>query len=508
MKKLLILTALMCLMGVSTSFSASFERIKGIGVDRQDMTAAQVEGRTQALKRASEFWLLRQPCTKEAPQRIFAFKDAIWNAAAENGIDPWLIASVIFVESCGRPDAKSPTGPTGIGQFTKASARDEGLKVKTTRQTRYVKEKVWTGRGKKRHQITRRRKIVETVTVIDERLDPLKSIGAMARRLKKRITWYGQADFAVADYHMGAGRLVKLLSVHAGRKLKLESARSYLLQRNLTYPDIFFRNSPYHNRQMFLVLQALREKVDFTTTYYFRVMEAYDLLNIYYQNPMEYRARWERHLNQFRGDKPTPNRMWTFYTPDQVQQMKFENLESLRNAMGTRLVELPQPWETFGYYVRLHGPSAIAEADPTNQRAYLAADPATIGCLIYVLNEVKLMRLRAKKKYYPYEVNSLVRTWLTQSGIGQTNSNAVTDLPTHTLGKAFDLPRKNMRDGMETDMVFILTDMENWGMLAMIYEGTQKTIHVVPHPEFEQFFTKVYRDAVSGVINNKRTEQY
>ncbi len=57
---------------------------------------------------------------------------------------------------------------------------------------------------------------------VDERYVPERAIWAMARRVSNRRSWLGgHVDFAIAEYHMGAGRMAKLLSAYFGRTIRV-----------------------------------------------------------------------------------------------------------------------------------------------------------------------------------------------------------------------------------------------------------------------------------------------
>jgi len=159
------------------------------------------------------------------------------------------------------------------------------------------------------------------------------------------------------------------------------------------------------------------------------------------------------------------------------------------------LVPLPVPYAQYGLSPRLAGKSPIAERDPKNRQAYVASEPATVGLLIYIANEARLL---AGRNFQAIEVNSLVRSEEYQGRLQGSNPNARTALPTHTIGKAFDLPLKGKSSAYRRDLLFILSDLESVGMLAFIPEGSQDTIHVVVHPEWEQFFTVVYQKATAS----------
>ncbi len=510
MRKLAFVTAMLVSFAFPTQ-TASVTRIAGLGVDRAKLTETQLFARADTLQRNSDFYLLRHPQAKHAPRRIF--NPDIWSiirqAGADQNVDPLIIASLIYIESYGISDAKSPTGPAGIGQFSKAAAKDMGLVIKNVLIGSH-KQPVYgfRGKGKARRRVIVKYKTVKDYRHVDDRLDPAKAIPAMAKRLAQQIRIYGRTDFAIQQYHDGGGPVLKLVSLYTGipRPIRLigklvspmrlevteKTVGDIIKDRALTYPEVFFKNTPIYKPEVFRFLAEAREKSDFAPTYYFHVMEAKRLLMLYRENAAAYDALFDRFRNRFGGSLPLSNLMWSYYTPDQVEQMRFDDLLAIRNAKKSgRLVDLA--WPDLGFYPRLSGSSPIAEKDLPHQREYIATETSTAGCLLYVINELRLLE---GSKFMPLEVNSLVRTDETQNGLHASNSNSQTKLPTHTMGKAIDLPLTKKSGEYKRHLLFVLYDLEIAGRLAFIKEGTQDTIHVVPNPAYDQFFSDYYRAAV------------
>ena len=285
-------TALVMLLCIATATRVSADSLDaGLGAGRGSLTAEQVAARSERLEVSTSFSLLRFPEALQAPGRIF--KPAIWNviesAARDYDLDPMILAGMIFIESYGDPLAKSPTGPAGIAQLTKGSARELGLSTgrKVRVGTKTVKKTRWVGKGKNRRRVaqTVRQPVYKTV---DERYIPSRAIQAMARRVSNRRGWLGgKVDFAIAEYHMGAGRMAKLLSAYFDRTIKPSEVTAAMSGTPLTYADLFWTNTPYHRPDVYEALDDLN-RVDYSPTYYFRVKQAMRLLDVYRQSPDEY----------------------------------------------------------------------------------------------------------------------------------------------------------------------------------------------------------------------------
>src|SRR5215216_4650990 len=256
MKQLLIRVMLVCITTATSVFADSLDA--GLGADRSSLSPEQIAERSERLEASTSFSLLRFPEALRAPTRIL--NPETWGyieeAAEAHDLDPMILAGIMFIESYGDPFAKSPTGPAGIAQMTKGSARELGLSIgkrvrvgsKSVRKTR------WVGKGKNR------RKVVETVQqpiykTIDERYVPERAIAAMARRISNRRAWLGgNVDFAIAEYHMGAGRMAKLLSAYFGRTIRVSDVPDVMRSANLSYAELYWTNTPYVRPEVYQTL--------------------------------------------------------------------------------------------------------------------------------------------------------------------------------------------------------------------------------------------------------------
>ena len=140
------------------SAAPEYVDLRGLGKDRENLTPELIASRSERLEATLDFYLLRLSQAAGAPDRIF---DAdIWRsiqaASDQYDIHPMVLAGMIFIESYGDPLAKSPTGPAGIAQMTKSSAKEMGLvvgkriQIGSKEQTRTRK----VGKGKNRRTIT------------------------------------------------------------------------------------------------------------------------------------------------------------------------------------------------------------------------------------------------------------------------------------------------------------------------------------------------------------------
>jgi uncharacterized protein DUF5715 len=163
----------------------------------------------------------------------------------------------------------------------------------------------------------------------------------------------------------------------------------------------------------------------------------------------------------------------------------------LEGALATGgLAPLPAHPERFNLAPRLDGPHPIGEKDLGNQVNYLAARPATIGALIVVASRVRSG---------PVEITSLVRHSEYQSVLKETNGNATTSVPMHTMGLAFDIALVNTPMARIQEIRRVLQEMRAAGDILFIGERQQLVFHVVPQPSRLGYFTGIYQQAVGAV---------
>lgn len=252
-------------------------------------------------------------------------------------------------------------------------------------KTRFV------GKGKNRRTIveTKQQPVYKT---IDERYVPERAIMAMARRVSNRRGWLGgKVDFAVAEYHMGAGRMARLLSAYLGRTVKVSNVTSEMQQTSLSYPELFWTNTPYFRPAVYEMLDRLTA-VDYSPTYFFRVRQSMRLLDIYRQSPNDY-VRLAAGFQGRLGQAVLPSWEWSFVSDADAADRPMRSFRELEQEMGERFVLLPDIASDFGVRGRA-----------MNTRAMLAAERSTIGSALFVAHHLK--RLQGDR-YKELEINSM-----------------------------------------------------------------------------------------------------
>jgi hypothetical protein len=170
-----------------------------------------------------------------------------------------------------------------------------------------------------------------------------------------------------------------------------------------------------------------------------------------------------------------------------LELLVLDGYADLEDALWTGgLAPLPGDPLRFNIIARTEGEHPIGEKDLANQAAYLAARPATIGALLEVASRVTSG---------PIEVTSLVRHSDYQDELRETNVNANTAVPMHTMGLAFDIALVNTPFERIQEIRRVLEAMRDDGDILFIGERRQLVFHVVPQPSRLGHFTELYTRA-------------
>jgi hypothetical protein len=341
--------------------------------------------------------------------------------------------------------------------------------------TRAVKKTRYVGKGKNRRKVvvTRQEPVYKTV---DERYVPERAIPAMARRVANRRAWLGgKVDFAIAEYHMGAGRMAKLLSAYFDRTVKVSDVTEEMLGSRVSYEELFWTNTPYFRPEVYEALDDLN-RVDYSPTYYFRVRQAMRLLGLYRESPAEYTRIASGYQGRL-GHTVLPSWQWSFLDESDPNVVPVRSLGDLETGMGDRFVLLPELSLDFGVRGR------VPQSGPAR-----AGERSTVGSALFVAHHLK--RLQGDR-YRGFEISSM---------LSHEGEHAEAP-PLHSLGWAFDISASGLSSRDERDLKFVLTDLRQAGLLAYGDEDhDDASLHVVRHPDHAQKFEQFYWDVMAGAV--------
>src|SRR5579884_1549923 len=460
-------------------------RLAGIGLDRKDLSDELIEKRTELMIEAQTFGIMRDPRALAGAERVTSPRmQAIFREAERrSGIRASLIAAIAYLESWGESSAQSPTGPKGVMQIATGTARTMGLRqVYATRyRVTTSRKRVRTKRG---HTISRmvRHRTRYSVLVRDERLQPARAIPAAAMYISRLQQRYGGLDWAIFAYHCGEGCVNSMKSL-------LEHAKG--VKPPYTVAKLFFEGSPANNRELYEAVQREMAR-DYSPTYYFRVIRAEQLLQLYKKDPAAFKKLFADYRYEPNPLERAPHRLSIWL---KAQDLQFQNCDDLKREEGKRLARVFDDPSFFGFRLRK---DQIGAADLLNRDYYLQATPAAIGTLTYIAYETHRLYDAMKSrdgKYVPLDVTSLVQPLsVFQNAVAKkTPPEAVQ----HCTGQVFDINYRNLPLSEREALDFVLADMGWHGYLGFVEENPGSgTLHIGSSPSSRDFFTEVYEDAL------------
>jgi hypothetical protein len=470
--------ALLCLCGnlfARPDYFTPEHRLSGVGVDRAEMTPRVLDDRTDRMIESETFAILREPQALAGAERITGPRlTRIFDAAAaSSGLPASLISAIAYLESWGDANALSPAGPKGIMQFSEATARAAGLRV--VRSTRF---KITTDRklvrrksGKPIYRVVRHR-TPYTVMVRDDRLNPERAVPAAANYLARLENKFGGRDWAVFAYHCGEGCISELLPL-------TQSALGH--KPRPTVADMFFAASPALHRDLYEAIQRHMQR-DYSPTYWFRIMRAEQLLNLYRTDRATFRELLEEFRNPTNPARRANDRLMTWLKSEDTF---YRSANDLKQAEG--LVIAPDDPKLFGFTL----PKPPGDSD-----LYLQATPAAIGTLLYIAFETRRLFEEHKprgEQFMPLQVVELVSTNDRPAEAGTLLVDP--EFPEHSTGQVFDIDQSNLPPGERESLNFILDDLGWDGYLGFI-QVTGDTLHIGCSPESREFFAKIFDEAV------------
>jgi Transglycosylase SLT domain len=445
-------------------------RIIGIGADRDDLSADQIDLRTDRMIDSQTFAIMREPEALLGARRITdpKLKALFVSASQHSGFPVSLLEAVAYLESWGDPKAESKSGPKGIMQISEATARDMGLKVLHSTRYHVTKEKVSVPtktRSPKFKIVTH--KVPYTVTVRDDRLLPARAIPAAAVYLAGMEQKFGGRDWAIFAYHCGQGCV--------GEMLDLTRRAHGIPKDQLTVPRMFFSQSPSWNQELNHAVSQQMQR-DYSPTYYFRVRRAEQLLDLYRKDPVAFALLQKSYKSEFASGPRAPHRLSVWLRRD---DLIFRTENDLRLASGLSPA-LDRP-EFFGYSLNL-GAGDLS-----------SASPAALGTLAYVAYETRRLYedLRPKgQAFQPLPVTSLVES---EDALRSSQHEALS----HASGQVFDIEYSSLPPGEVECLRFVLDDMGWDGYLGFVEEGSGN-LHIGCSPSSREFFTTVYQEAAEA----------
>lgn len=383
-------------------------------------------------------------------ERTAVFRAQVESAAPAAGVEPDLLEAIVFLESAGRPDAVADArleGAVGLTQILAETGRNLLAMRVDPAAARRLSRRI--RRAERRGQTAAARRLRARRSRVDERFDPVKSLRATARYLRFARGRLGLPDLAVASYHMGVGNLENVIA---------DFGRTGSAPRS--YAELYFGSSPRARPAPYRRLAALG---DDSSTYFWRVLAAREIMRAYRQDPggLERTAALQIAKSSSEEFLHPADRTEAFADPEALE-------EAYRDG---RIRAFPNAPRRLGL-VRDRRMGELAKRLEREPRLYRGLRREAYVLAAYM---ARMVRVAAGSRA-PLVVTSTVRDREYQRLLVRRNREATQHYSLHTSGYAFDVLRSYRSRAQALAFQFALDRLRALNLIAWVREPA--AIHI------------------------------
>ena len=375
-------------------------------------------------------------------RRVDALRPLVESATRGKDVDAGTLEAVVFLESGGRPDViaggKDPANASGLAQIVAETGQSLlGMHVDLERSralTRAARRAAARGRpAAARRALAQRRRV-------DERFDPRRALAGAVRYLETAQERFGRDDLALVSYHMGIGNLEQVISAYGGDRP--------------SYVRLFFDSTPLRHAPAWRLLSGFG---DDSSTYYWRVLAAQEIMRLFREDPATLQRRDELQTNKASSEEilhPEPE-TYVFASPDDVDSARDDG----------SLVALPSDPQRLGFRID----PRMGELAPRLDRKaedYRALRPEALRLARWMGPQVT----RISGTPGPLTMTSAVRDQPYQDLLTQRNIEATSAYSLHITGYAFDVLRRYRSRGQAVAFQFLLDRLQALNLIAWVRE--------------------------------------
>ncbi len=396
-------------------------------------------------------------------QRAEAFRPLVEQAVADSGFGADLVEAIVFLESGGRPDViagDDPVAASGLTQILAETAQNFlGMSVDLN-QSRALTVRI--AGAVQRGNVAQAERLRERRRAIDARFDPEQALAGTIRYLSAARERLGRDDLAVVSYHMGIGNLTNILRAYASADPDT-AVPDLVEEQDLSWVRVFFDTAPDRSSAAHELLARLG---DDSPTYYWRVLAAQEIMQLYRDDPERLQE-----LDVLHGSKGSAEEV--LHPPSETE--RFADGADLARAWETHDLQ-PLPSDSgLGFAVdRTMGELAPQLGQP--EELYRGLRAEALALLVYMAGRVQALSGATQ----PLKVTSTVRDDAYQRLLRDGNPEATHGYSLHTTGYAFDIRRRYESGAQAQAFQFELDDLTARGLIAWIREPA--AIHVTAGP--------------------------
>ncbi len=325
------------------------------------------------------------------------------------------LEALVFLESAGRPDARTANGTEGAVGLTQIVAGTAttllDMQVDVAASKQLTKQLDRSRKPARRADLAARRRAV------DERYDPVKSLAATARYLNfARKELGGSTELAFVSYHMGVGNLQNVLKAYADGEDT----------DGLRYAQVYFDSTPIRHAAAHAKLASLG---DDSSNYLWKLRAAERIMALSRDDPSE--------LARVQALQTSKNSAEEVLHPS-GSTAAFATPADLQGAWNSgSIVALPTGTLKAGFRID-RDMGELAGSIGQKPSLYRGLRPEALAMALYISAQV---RAAADQPRSLLTLTSSVRDERYQRRLVQGNIQATRNFSLHTTGWAFDVSR-------------------------------------------------------------------
>jgi hypothetical protein len=285
---------------------------------------------------------------------------------------------------------------------------------------------------------------------VDQRFDPAAALAATERYLTIAKRVFGRDDLAVESYHMGIGNLSTGIRRYAGSGHSADSVARIVADNQLSYAKLLFDSSPVHHAAAYAWLAQFG---DDSSTYYWRLQAARQIMQLYRSNPAE--------LDHQNSLQTAAGSAEAALLPPHTSFSDSRQALAAAESNGT-LLPLPSGSQATRDGIAPAG-SLHLRREALATLLYIAAGTRAIG------------KTAASLAVTSAAIDTADLPSAAQASHGLADSD-----PTHATGYAFDIARSYASPAQALAFQFMLDRLQTLNLIA--WQRHRREIHIVAGP--------------------------
>jgi hypothetical protein len=388
-------------------------------------------------------------------RRVERWRPLVEDAAGDGDVvDADTLEAIVFLESGGRSDViaggRDPANAAGLTQIVAETGQSLlGMQVDLERSRALTRT---ARRAQARRRPAAARRALALRRRVDERFDPRKALEGTVRYLEQARERFGRDDLAVVSYHMGIGNLERVISAYGGSEQP-------------AYVRLFFDSTPQRHARSWRLLAGFG---DDSSTYYWRVLAAQEIMRLYREDRGTLARRDELQTNKASAEE-------VLHPPGETEV--FDDPGALEDARDDGdLVALPTVPEQLGFRIDRRMGELAPRVDAERDH-YRALRPEALRLAQWMGPQVA----RISGVPGTLTMTSAVRDQEYQDLLLERNIEATSEYSLHTTGYAFDVLRRYGSRSQAVAFQFLLDRLQALNLIAWVREPA--AIHLTASSE-------------------------